>query len=453
MRALDTTTHPFSQAGWTAVDYAALRARGQLNDVIKQMQSVLDTDPVVEFCKALGISSTGFLFFDFFNKETRFLIPVGDEQKVDSYSSPYLWERTDIPTKEWSDLVHWLFLVVRIKQIENQDRNIVRSEDYFVNLPVAGDNDFSLSISDKNLRQTYGIHYCSAGEMVYTIFLWRALSVAQDNGWGRKPVNEAIVSLELESVRGSTLTWRGHNLFVEDCDESHRLQQMWGKTIGPVGRWADEWKSLIGYSSSIGTFNYSPLSAVCTFVHDAKILDQNIYPNPDDHASLNSILQKSAPEFLRRLGANSDLGSVASCLAALETHARFPILPFYVWNTLDRATKCYSVIPTWTSQNCSLTTPSGDCPHLGLALTATQPLSRIDQTIKADWAESKSQPAISSDVDPRLIINFLRLTSRPLVEGHLYYPLLRTVVNQVAEVGTAVMKGGADYANEIGKQS
>jgi len=449
MRTSETAELVSGQPGWSAVDRATLRAKGRLVDVIQQIQIVLDSDPVVELCKQLGISSAGFLFFDFFRSEIRFLFPSGDDERIESYYTPYLWGRTDIPTKEWSSLVHWLFYAVRSKQTGRPGREEVRTEEYFVNLPVTGDCDLGLSSADTALRKKYGIHYCSAGEMAYSIFLWRALSVARDNGWGDRPVSAAIVPFEQEAVNHVSLLWRGQNLCAEDCDESRLLSSMWGQTIGPVGTWGDEWNSLMAHSSSAETSHDSQLSSACVFAQEAGILGQNIGQVVRDHATLNSMLQNSAPEFLMRLGATERPGSVAECLDALEVNARFPILPFYVWNTLDRATKCYSVVPTWTSQNYSLQTPLGDCPHLGLALIATRPLSQIDRTINAEPVGTANQVAAASDADPRLLINFLRLTARPLVEGHIYHPLIHKVKDHIARVGEAVKNGSDDFINEI----
>lgn len=415
MSLSETVRLSLNEEGWTRLDSASVTARGKINRIVRYMQGVVDEDVVVGLCKRLGICSTAFLFHDALRGWTDFM-KEGEASKT--FKTPYLWD-DGCGNEHLSSCLHWLFLQVRAKQYNTRTLGRVSAEEYFVNLPVDRKDARSLH-RERKWRRKYCIHYCTVGEMLYTAFVWRALMVARDNGFGLKRVNEPYLALDHPCDRSQIFTWQhdaiAHRDIVrkhEDAEAARHFSQLWGAKIGPQNTWREEWPTLL-LSRANGDPQAVNRAAVVAFLNSDRFRPAQGMPDSSSDEAFNVLLQDAIPKFLLWLTDDASMDTVDLALDAVEAHARFPILPFYFWNALNQAPVCYSVIPVWTSQNHSLEVPNGWCFHLGLALSAVRPVEAWD------WTMGDSDSPRLSQVDPLVLINVLRLMARPLVEFNLY---------------------------------
>ena len=330
--------------------------------------------------------------------------------------------------------MHWLFVRVRIDQYREAENAGVRTEDYFVHLPL-GDKEITKIPSRRTpLLKELSIHYCTLGEMLFTMLLWRCLSAASSSGQGAFSLGQLNIGLKDSSGDARSCTWQQANLFLQsnvDADPDtpkylKELRGLWGKQIGPQATWQKEWQLLgIEKMATNGSMSYER-EALIRFASEIGVFKSSLKPLTLSDDDVNCAVQRSVGLFLDLLGVTTAPKTIDEALDAIEKHARFPILPFYVWQVLDQAPKCYLVSPAWTSQHHSVEVRGHHhCRHLGLAISAVSPLKRLDWTLPVKHLDSNSDCA--SDADPVVIVNVLRLMARPLVEGRLYQKLAKEV--------------------------
>ena len=400
--------------GWARLDSASASVNGVVSRIVEEMQSVMNDKLVVSLCERLGVCSAAFLFHDTLKNQTRF---YKQNEAAPTYKTPYLWD-DGLFHEKWSDCVHWLFVMVRESQYRSKRHGDVWAEDYFVNLPLT-DLDQRGLIPERIWRTAFGVHYCSIGEMLYTVTVWRALSAARDLGWGERPLADAQVGLDQSTDATAKCFWRKEPLIQEKESSSQNdaavtFCQWWGKTMGPRQTWREEWAALL-LSCSEMTKQVAHRAAVVQFMRKGGFAESAASSDLVDDATLNEAMQRCIPAFLKWLSRRKTLQNVSEAIDVIERHSRFPILPFYVWNALNQHPVCYSVIPIWTSQNHSFKLPLGECRHLGLALTGLRPVAEWDWTL-----DNLAYPRVSK-VEPLVLINLLRLMARPLIEGNLYH--------------------------------
>jgi hypothetical protein len=405
-------SHPNSQLsldqeGWVRVDKASTRVRGDATKIIEEMQRIVNEGVVISLCKEMGIYSTAFLFHDYFKKFTRF---YSDDAPAQTYGTRYLWGE-GVENQRLSDLVHWLFVQVRETQYTNYS-----AADYYVNLPIDDADDDALPF-ERSWRAEYDVHYCSVGEMLFTSFTWRALRCAVALGIGESSINTLRFGFEQSLNVNVKCDWAGASL-SDDDNAPELLKEIWGNEFGPQETWGGEWEKLL-------LLEKSNREAAMLFLSNAGFADTMA---SDDSPQVNMHFFDAIPSFLKWLKPEQGVGTVAEALATIETFARFPVLPFYTWNALNKTVLCYAVVPIWTSQNHSVVLPTGKCPHFGLALTAVRPVAAWDSTVST-----------KSNCDPRVLVNFLRLMARPLVESNLYHWQFKHIADDLASPTQAVI--------------
>ncbi len=414
--------------GWMALDSASLSVCGEINEIVDSMQSIVDEKAVVSLFKRLGVFSAGFLFHDCLKKRTRFF---KEDEPAPTYKTPYLWDDGQ-RHEEWSDCIHWLFVKVREEQCASRRAGNDWAEDYFVNLPLSEEETRSMPL-EQRWRARFGVHYCSVGEMLFTAFAWRVLSLARDLGLGSHSPDDLNLELEHSVESIVACRWRGRSVIQEATDpwdlkpNERAFYGLWGKLLGPQETWHQEWRALL-LSCEEATIQRIHRAAVLKFIEKGGFGGPAVPIDTSDDEALNRTMQQRIPAYLARLNAEGKpVQTVVDAIQVLESYARFPILPFYAWNALNQHPICYSVIPIWTSQNHSIKLPVGDCLHLGLALTGLRPIADWDWTLEGiDYTRASQEESL-------VLTSLLRLMARPLIEGNLYHVLWKEAVVALAE--------------------
>ena len=431
------------EEGWVKLDYSSILVSGEVDKIIKEMQDILDDDIIISLCERVGIVSAGFLFHDIIKNETHFY-KMGNPDPT--YKTPYLWDDRQMH-KDWSDCVHELFVLVRTLQVKSRkeinehkysgekyfeysgEKYFEYSEEeYFVNLQC-DQNSYRFLEDEKEWKETNHIHYCTVGEMLYTTFVWRLLYIAKNSEFGNKPVGQILFGLD-NKIKQSDCIWR-KNLVLDLLKEQDKYRnvtegkgtdkifsEFWENKVQGQRTWGNEWETLLLSNPDSGVEKLHRLSTY-RFVYKCGFIPENPTLDLNNAELFNLELQRAIPGFLRWINEGIEISSVNEALEVLEAKARFPILPFYYWNGMNKKPMCYMVTPIWTSQHYSIQTPAGQCHHLGLALSAVKPLANLDWTLEAHDSER------ISSVDILVIINLLRLMARPLVESNLYFWLSR----------------------------
>lgn len=412
----------FADPGWIKIDTAVLRVRGELSDIVLEMDRVLKDDAVHALCANLGISSAGFIFIDPVKQFTRFFDNDSDQQKT--YHTEYLWQNTEAKHL-WVDTVHRLFVQVREAQGQLQKSEATtenRTEDFFRYLPKDDCVDVYFGEAERNSRLQYTLHYVSLGETLFTMLAWRNLLAAVNFGLGETSLTGLDVPFDAALRLPLACEWNGASLLrMKYADEQNQIVELWHTVCNSTSTLSSVFAAL-GVSASEGNKQSLERRALVTFI--AMLAEQpgtDFVDLPDEQ--LNLKIQALIPCFLRRLYSGELKEDVLASLHALERYARFPVMPFHVWHVLDGSPKCYMVSPVWTSQQYSVPVDDVPCRHLGLALCAVQPLSKIDWTIPE--LHGSPPPSWCSEAGPVLVANVIRLMARPLVEQHLYSSAVR----------------------------
>ncbi|MCG7988434.1 MAG: hypothetical protein JAY64_09380 [Candidatus Thiodiazotropha weberae] len=420
----------FSEEGWRRIDSASISVKGDGDKIREEMKRIVDDDVVVSLFRKIGISSTAFLFHDTLLKETKFY----NKGKSYTYKSKYLWDDKDIDPK-WSACIHELFILVRQSQYGLKLENNASLADYFINLHNENGAFRSLS-AEQEWKNNYAIHYCTQGEMLYTAFVWRFLYRCLDKNLGDKPIDSLSIPLN-DKTPISECYWQAEPITSPNYPEASKINYFtsyWNSTIKKYKSWLDEWESLLINPNNKD--NKSNLASILLFIEDSAFSDstQKI-ANSASTNEINSFLTKKIPTFLAWLSPDNPPRTVIEAIDTIEKYARFPVLPFYAWNAINGSPVCYTVVPVWTSQNYFIKVPNGECRHLGLALSALRPQKDID------WTIENSTAAHICDYDLLIIINMLRIMSRPLVESNLYHWLYQHIKDdQDIEIEEAVNK-------------
>ncbi len=406
-----------AERGWIEIDSATVRAHGDVQAVIAEMQTTLKQVEVVSLCSRLGVHSAGFMFFDRFTRMTRFFRT--DDTPPSTYATQYISPTKAISDEEFEG-IHNLFLLIREDQAQwakSDTPDQAQTPDYFRCMPrlldQRQDQDLggALVAEELGFRDRYAVHYCTLGEMLVTSFLWRTLSRLSQAGFADRALDEPLADLlDTLDIQPRPI-WKQIDLFaqLEASRNSDALLKRWNAHIGSATRWRDDWRA-VGFEGPQGAVRRAAALRFCQAFDG-----WNLGVAADlDPAAFGTRLLSILPLLLERLSPARATNSVSSALAALESFARFPILPFFVWNALEDEPHVYCIVPVWTSQ----AYPFEDNHHLGFALTALCPNRELDWSLR-------DVPAATTDVDPLIITSLMRLVARPLVEHSLYGALVK----------------------------
>jgi hypothetical protein len=403
-----------AEQAWVRIDRAVNRVRGRAPQIVREMQETLERPEVIALCQRLGICSAGFMFFDRFTLKPNFFA------EGTTYKTPYISTTNSISNALFDEL-HTLFVHIRARQNDWTRRPVV--PEYLRYLPS---HEFCIVNEEKDLRDKFGIHYCSYGETVVTTFLWRALVAAQSAGLGSEPIDFALpVKFDAPTVDLGQIKWADEYLLKNaagGAKEGHGvLRNVWAARVGVIATWLDEWRALRLVDDGSGLSRTSRRAGLrfCKALGiDVRFDNENLILAD---ATINTLFTSALQPALHAFGCSQVPRTVDEALARLEEYARFPIPPFYIWNAIDEEPKVYSVAPVWSSQGYPFEYGDQQYYHFGLALTALRPIKDLDWT----WPEANSTSPASQalNTDPLVVTSLLRLMARPLVEPSVYAEL------------------------------
>lgn len=296
-----------------------------------------------------------------------------------------------------------LFYVMRKHQSPWGESQLDRSNipEYLAWIPQLGESKENHDETHPRLnsiRELYGWHYCPYGEVAFYLYLWRLLlwsSVCFDcpgDGW-----YAALLEQDFDDVmnhkctnRGITTIWN-EDIWKERSGFEHHLFE-WTYTADTkfgnpeiVKRGLDHFDVLPGNSTSIwskelvslliSTINGERDQAfqpVLRFAESVLVASHTASAVPPAFASdllkrlpsLNASLRfagdsvKEADSYLRaaaamwfatKLGQRVGKQSWELALSVLHQQSRFPVIPYFYWNAIDRMPKTHAVVPIWRS--------------------------------------------------------------------------------------------------------
>lgn len=413
-------------AGWKLLDKTVVSLTGEIRQILSSMQDIVFSEPVTSSCKDMGIASTAFLYHDLLTQNTRF---YEKGKTPETYGTRYLWG-DGCTHEKWSRCLQWLFETDRTIKINSRDTGISYEEDYFVNLPCKNPAPRTLS-EESEWKENYKIHYCTVGEIIYTCFVWRALSMAFTLGQGDLMLDKLCLEMDaLLDGQSNKCLWRDRNV-LDPRDNAMYMEELstfsdfWSEIHKSGAKWRDVYTSLLldGVEDRDKISNRAAVIKFLSVIHP----EGSHIPEDVCLSLLNNRLSQSIERFVCWVGFGDKPRTVSEALFVVETSARFPILPYYYWNAVNRAPMCYLVTPVWTSQNYSIEVPAGKCHQLGVSLTAVVPL------VELDWTLIEETKQRSVDIPVRLITDYLRLMARPLVENNLYAYSLKELEEKLKE--------------------
>ncbi|WP_316235285.1 MULTISPECIES: hypothetical protein [unclassified Bradyrhizobium] len=399
-----------------AVQSQLIKVRGDLRSVQEEVNDIVRNADVQAICRLLGIRSAGFLFLDVHDRVLRFVASMRNDQALTeaishtrSVQTPYYWSSKG--AERYSPIMDALFILVRewqvqedIKWDENEVDCNVRTE-YISYLPSVVPN----SVAGCKAREL-DVHYCQVGDLWLTFFIWRMLCCARDAGWGEVPIERLSDAVLDKPIDVKRCLWRGRDLLDHSVSIQFPaltdLPGLW-RIACPGTTWREELESLLRGDNSWREQATRAFARRLGLVLDGAIEFQEVL--------LRSItvLSGSWVNFDRSRISHS----VDDYIAAIEQRARFPVLPFFLWNIIEQSPVTYFVAPIWTSPEYPVHVLDTECAHLGLALCAVDPIHELETDDLYSW-QAMVQSMNGESVIP--MISFLRSLARPLVEGSLY---------------------------------
>ena len=272
--------------------------------------------------------------------------------------------------------------------------------EYLAWLPQAGqtqDDEIWLPRSSNELRELYGWHYCPYGEVVFFLYLWRLLlwsSLCFDspNDLWYQSLNEddfgpSLDSLCAKNKLNTIWTSRVWNSITgyENClyrwaytagtefakPELVRdgLEYFDSFETGSVGLWERDLRRLLICTERgdvdvalepVLRFAQSTMHALaepiparmarcCQELSDAGIINAQKNFTGRGIADADRYLRAAATAWLSCRPGSEMADSWEGSIAELHKRSRFPIIPYFYWNAIDRMPKTHVVIPIWRS--------------------------------------------------------------------------------------------------------
>lgn len=404
------------------------KVSGDLKTVQRKITALVADEDIEALCRELGVRSAGFLFLDVHERVLRFVARMRDDPELlastnvsRSVRTPYYWS-SDRSAK-YENLIDCLFVLVREWQVSEDvqwaenERDCQVDTEYLSYLP---------SVSASGLvtarAKEMDVHYCQVGDLWLTILVWRMLCCARDAGLGESALHsldESLLDLPLDT---KACIWRGHNL-LEPSLESElpalgQLASLW-KDVACVGTtWREELTELLRDNAVDGEKRSWREHAALDVVRRMGVLGSEDEGSKSFPATLLAIAPKLTHSFASNLGATPEAQTINELIGLIERRARFPILPFFLWNVIEQRPITYLVAPVWTSQQYPVKVLDSDCQHIGLALCAVDPIPEFEfrylDAIAPRTSSTHREPSAS------VLVSLLRVIARPLVEGSLY---------------------------------
>lgn len=420
--------------------------RGTLRVVEADLTSIISDPSVETLCRSVGVISAGFLFMNVHDGMIRFLgdrdgsVEEGGAKLEDGVRTPYFWgPNSDVSLR---DSIPALFSIVRRRQADDdiswsQEDRLLRIEtEYTLNLPR------NLSVASRSVlvssdvAHKFDIHYATIGEVWLTCLAWRRLCRARDAGLGECVVGELPADFADMDSGPATLLWRGRTIIeLASQDELLQLEPLvhqWPEDLCPGSSWKAELSSYLSRTSSEPVVDWR--------IHNAILFARRLGVSATlndawDFQQVDAVIRGAIGPLLAILENVPAAITVHDAIERLERRSRLPILPFFVWNYVERAPITFLACPVWTSQQFPLLVRQGRCHHLGLALCAVEPIEELEGILR----EVGGAPHVSNlrSTKAEVLVALLRMIARPLVEGSLYAPLADELRRATEEEKTA----------------
>ncbi|MEM6483368.1 MAG: hypothetical protein AAF662_00045 [Pseudomonadota bacterium] len=379
------------------------------SEIREHYDKLLHNEDASAYFENLGLASAGFLFEDIPSDRYNFF--SGDPDAHRSYLVPYLVEGVARESKaQAAAWLHTLFVHVRESQLEEQDENSEYLPDHIAWL-------------DTEPRPWKA---CRIGEIFFWCYLWRLMLQATETS--------TSASLELRACKVE-LHWAQSGKSVSDVWLSKQHENSagiigWNFVKEPVPH---QFQS-IHESSWIEALNaiHLPKSGAVIASEFRKLnlpVNESGILQRDSPESWEQALRNPARTFLEKYCAGFTRDET---LLWIERNAPFPILPFYVWNAVDRSPKTYFVSLIWQSPSQPVRKNRAARHAVGFALCATRPFDSIEHQLPDSWAKAEYSPAEISSL--------LGDLSSPLVDANFYAPISKQLMKlREREVMATVM--------------
>ncbi len=407
--------------------------RGPLRTVEADITAVISDPSVETLCRFVGVVSAGFLFMNVHDGMIRFLADQdgnavdGGAKLEDGVRTPYFWgEKSDVDLRR---CIHALFSIVRRRQAQediswSREASLLRIEtEYTLNLPrnLPEASRRVLVVSD--VAHRFDIHYPTIGELWLTCLTWRRLCRARDAGLGEYAVDNLPADMADMDTGHSKLLWRSQPITEiaspAECVDLEPLLQRWHRDVCQGTSWRAELSSYFS-SDTNGPFGDWRIRSAMQFARRIGVsLNFNGTGQPEE---IDDVISESIGPLLAVLEEIPPTLTVLDAIERLERRSRLPILPFFLWNHIERAPITFLACPVWTSQQFPMLVRQEHCHHLGLALCAVEPIAELEGLSPEDGLSSHLPTLRTTNAE--VLVALLRLIARPLVEGSLYAPIV-----------------------------
>jgi hypothetical protein len=305
--------------------------------------------------------------------------------------------------EEAAAFIDSLFYVMRRHQSPwgESQFNPNKIPEYLAWIPQSGEpkeNYDSVHPRLNDVRELYGWHYCPYGEVAFFLYVWRLLlwsSVCFDcpsEDW-----YTALLEQDFDSVLHDTCTNRGvttiwnKSIWEERSGFEHHLFEwtyttdtkfgnpeivkrgldyfdvlpgdstsIWSRELANLlittfdGKRDQAFQPVLRYAESALVASSGPSSFLPAFASDLlkrlPLRNSNLRFAGDSVKEADSYLRAAAAVWIAtRLGQWVGKLTWESALSVLHQQSRFPVIPYFYWNAIDRMPKTHAVVPVWRS--------------------------------------------------------------------------------------------------------
>ncbi len=353
-----------------------------------------------EIQKKWGIFIAGFLYADQSQSKVHYMF-FGPALNLDkntqhSYILPYLWEEMEKKKQEpANNFVDRMFLLMRDLQDPWEGSDWLQPE-YFKHVPFSDlapeENPNSREIEDTFryavdvemwVRDTFGVHYCPLGEVIFYTYCWRlilALLLGTDfPGSGNDPEDREAslwkwkkwqkVDPKCETYEGRLARWLREGVVLVHPERFETVPEIKATDI------EKDFKLLPKYESSplknnpwlteyfnLGLLKWGPDKSFQEGKSYNVLLEylKVFFPDylkdmaeKDDIIGKIDVLHETVQDILDGLMGSREM---IDQLKYLHMNSRFPIIPYYYFNALEpQKPKTHLVVPIWSSFSSPLT--------------------------------------------------------------------------------------------------
>ncbi len=356
-----------------------------------------------------GIYVAGFLYLDDVTKRPDYQFFEQMKGTGPGYTLNYVWDTRNelrpfgagaIAEKAAAQFIDSLFFVMRQNQSPwPRETGKFGLAEYLAWLPQLEVNGREIA-SRNELRALRGWHYCPYGEVAFFLYLWRLLIWASiclpppnssdfsrtitdsefaqrinsacreknidviwaDSRWteGLRNFEEYLYSwvyTDSRMLENPDVVIKGLEFF-DNCRDSE--SSIWnrdltnlllfnddeteGAALKPALRFA---RAVLSESNDLKRID--SVKPRHGFIIDDGLWDRDFTFLGKGQLEADQYLRSAAVSWLQACMAHRSFDSWGDALAELHIRSRFPIIPYFYWNALDRRAKTHAVVPVWRS--------------------------------------------------------------------------------------------------------